>query len=57
MNDGSDIMTAPAQTASQPGPFLKTRWLCLAASLIICVCAGFGYAYSVLQGPIVSLYS
>lgn len=49
-------MTAPAQSDSQLGAFLKTRWLCLAASLIICVCAGFGYAWSVLQSPIVSLY-
>lgn len=29
------------------------RWLCMAAALVICVCAGFGYAWSVLQTPIV----
>ena len=26
------------------------------ASLVICVCAGFGYAWSVLQSPIVAAY-
>ena len=36
--------------------FQKTRWSCLIASLIICVCAGFGYAWSVLQTPIVEAF-
>lgn len=33
--------------------FLKRRWICLAACLFICICAGFGYAWSVLQSPII----
>lgn len=36
--------------------FEKRRWLCLIASLVICVCAGFGYAWSVLQTPIISTH-
>ena len=32
------------------------RWICMAATLVVCVCAGFGYAWSVLQMPIVSTY-
>lgn len=36
--------------------FQKTRWLCLIASAVICVCAGFGYAWSVLQNPIASAF-
>lgn len=37
--------------------FEKRRWLCLIASLIICVCVGFGYAWSVLQAPIITTHS
>ena len=33
--------------------FEKRRRLCFIASLIICVCAGFGYAWSVLQTPLI----
>ena len=36
--------------------FEKTRWICLVASLIICICAGFGYAWSVLQSPIIAAH-
>lgn len=36
--------------------FEKKRWVCMAAALIACVCAGFGYAWSVLQNPIVSTH-
>lgn len=36
--------------------FLKNRYLCLAAAMVICVCAGFGYAWSVLQTPIIAAY-
>lgn len=36
--------------------FEKTRWSCLVGSLIICLCAGFGYAWSVLQAPIIAFY-
>ena len=36
--------------------FEKTRWGCMAAALIACICAGFGYAWSVLQNPIVTTY-
>lgn len=36
--------------------FLKTRWLCLIAGMVICVCAGFGYAWSVLQSPITAFH-
>ena len=32
--------------------FKSQRWICFIAALIICVCAGFGYSWSVLQGPI-----
>ena len=31
--------------------FLKRRWPAMIASLLICICAGFGYAWSVLQTP------
>lgn len=33
--------------------FLKKRWVCMIACLFICICAGFGYAWSVLQTPII----
>ena len=33
--------------------FQNRRWVCLIAAMVICVCAGFGYAWSVLQNPIV----
>ena len=33
----------------------KSRYLCLGATLAVCLCAGFGYAWSVLQAPIVAL--
>ena len=36
--------------------FLGRRWLCMAAALVICICAGFGYAWSVLQNPIVTQF-
>ena len=36
--------------------FQRTRWLCLLAAMIICVCAGFGYAWSVIQSPIVAAH-
>lgn len=39
---------------SRAQAFQKRRWICLAAALVICVCAGFGYAWSVLQNPIVA---
>lgn len=36
--------------------FIRRRWACLIASMVICVCAGFGYAWSVLQNPIVTRF-
>lgn len=36
--------------------FQKQRWVCLIASMVICMCAGFGYAWSVLQNPIVTQF-
>ena len=36
--------------------FLKRRWPAMIASLIICICAGFGYAWSVLQTPIIAAH-
>lgn len=33
--------------------FVKQRWVCMIACLFICICAGFGYAWSVLQTPII----
>ena len=36
--------------------FCRTRWRSLIAALVICLCAGFGYAWSVLQTPIVAGY-
>lgn len=44
--------TRSASTAA----FLGRRWLCMAAALVICICAGFGYAWSVLQNPIVTRF-
>ena len=32
--------------------FLKRRWPAMIASLLICICAGFGYAWSVLLARI-----
>lgn len=48
--------TRSAAAAAPTTAFCRTRWLCLAATLVICVCAGFGYAWSVLQSPIVAAY-
>jgi OFA family oxalate/formate antiporter-like MFS transporter len=31
--------------------FAKTRWRSLAAAMLICLCAGVGYSWSVFQGP------
>lgn len=36
--------------------FSRRRWVCLCATLLICVCAGFGYAWSVLQNPIITRF-
>lgn len=36
--------------------FMKTRRLSMAAALIICICAGVGYAWSVLQTPIIAAH-
>ena len=36
--------------------FKKKRIYCMAAALIISLCAGFGYAWSVLQSPIIEIY-
>ena len=36
--------------------FKTKRWICFLAALLICVCAGFGYSWSVLQGPIVEKF-
>lgn len=33
--------------------FVKQRWTSMVACLFICICAGFGYAWSVLQTPII----
>lgn len=37
--------------------FLKQRWVCMVACLFICICAGFGYSWSVLQTPIIQAHS
>lgn len=37
--------------------FKKGRWLCLLAAAVICICVGFGYAWSVLQSPIILEHS
>lgn len=42
--------------ARETGRFQKHRWLYMLAALIICVCVGFGYAWSVLQTPIAAGY-
>lgn len=36
--------------------FTRRRWVCLISAMVICVCAGFGYAWSVLQNPIVTRF-
>ena len=36
--------------------FKKKRIYCMAAALIISLCAGFGYAWSVLQAPIIEIH-
>ena len=36
--------------------FTRRRWVCLIAAMVICVCAGFGYAWSVLQNPIITRF-
>ncbi|NCB63418.1 MAG: MFS transporter [Clostridia bacterium] len=55
--DGGDDLDSYLEGApAEPRSFVKARWLCLCASLLICVCAGFGYAWSVLQTPIVAAY-
>ena len=36
--------------------FQKRRWVCLLTAAVICVCAGFGYAWSVLQTSIIAGY-
>ena len=36
--------------------FADRRWLCLISAMVICVCAGFGYAWSVLQTPIIARF-
>lgn len=48
-------MTDVKKTAHAPD-FARTRWISMICSLAICVCAGFGYAWSVLQSPIVAAY-
>lgn len=47
----TNVKTAPAAA-----DFTRTRWLSMLASLAICVCAGFGYAWSVLQTPIAAAH-
>ena len=41
-----------ANTTASVRAFAGRRWLCLISAMVICVCAGFGYAWSVLQTPI-----
>lgn len=36
--------------------FIRRRWVCQIAAMVICICAGFGYAWSVLQNPIVTRF-
>ncbi len=36
--------------------FKKRRVLYLILTVLICICAGFGYAWSVLQNPIITVY-
>lgn len=32
------------------------RWSAMVGALLICLCAGFGYAWSVIQTPIAQLH-
>ena len=50
------MQTTQNTAPNRSDPFLKSRWLCLLASMVVCVCAGFGYAWSVLQTPIMANY-
>lgn len=34
--------------------FIRIRYLCFVSALIICICAGFGYSWSVLQSPLIA---
>ena len=43
-----------ANTTASVRAFADRRWLCLISAMVICVCAGFGYAWSVLQTPIIA---
>ena len=43
-------------SAAQLTGFQTHRWICLISGMIICICAGFGYAWSVLQSPISTAY-
>jgi OFA family oxalate/formate antiporter-like MFS transporter len=37
--------------------FLKTRRYCLTAGMLICLCAGVGYSWSVFQGPLIGKFA
>ena len=50
------MKTEQTLTVAGGNAFQRTRWLCLLAAMIICVCAGFGYAWSVIQSPIVAAH-
>lgn len=41
---------------TQPEKFKKIRWLCLTAGILIEALAGFCYAWSVVQTPLVEKY-
>ena len=45
-----------ANTTASVRAFAGRRWLCLISAMVICVCAGFGYAWSVLQTPIIARF-
>ena len=45
-----------ANTTASVRAFAGRRWLCLISAMVICVCAGFGYAWSVLQTPIIAQF-
>ena len=45
-----------ANTTASVRAFAGSRWLCLISAMVICVCAGFGYAWSVLQTPIIAQF-
>ena len=45
-----------ANTTASVRAFADRRWLCLISAMVICVCAGFGYAWSVLQTPIIARF-